>query len=385
MVYFAAFTFGVALLMAWIVFWYGRLSYRLADVPAPVGPLPRLSVIVPACNEVGTIRATAESILQQDYPNLELILLNDRSTDGTGAVMAQVAAEHPDRIRFVEIRELPAGWLGKNHALWVGTQHATGQWFLFTDADMLFDPTCFRRAVAHAEAEHLDQLCMFPQMVSRGVLLRAYIAYFAHVFCTYNLGYLANTPGRNFGIGVGGFNLFRRGAYEAIGTHTAISLRPDDDLRLGQRLKRMGLRQRALNGAGMASVEWYPSFRAAIHGLEKNSFAVADYSVQKMIGICLSLLALDAAPFALLWWTGGWVCALLLGTVLLKLVTYVVTNRKAGIRADLDFLLYPFMTVALVYTMARSTWLAKRQGGIYWRGTLYPLDQLRRQTGLEGA
>jgi glycosyltransferase involved in cell wall biosynthesis len=339
---------------------------------------------VPACNEVDTIRATAESILQQDYPDLELLLLNDRSLDGTGAVMAQVAAEHPDRVRYLEIRELPAGWLGKNHALWVGTQHATGEWLLFTDADMLFDPTCFRRAVSLAETEHLDHLCMLPQIVSTGALLGAYVAYFVHSFCTYKLGYLSNTPGRNNGIGCGGFNMLRRSAYVVIGTHMAISLRPDDDMRLGQRLKRLGLRQRSLSAAGMARVEWYPSFRAAIKGLEKNMFPTADYSLLKMLGMSVSLLALDVAPFLLPWVTSGWVRTLVLATILVKGATYLATNFKAGIRAGIDFLLYPFMAVALTYTLLRSTWLAYRQGGIYWRGTFYPLDMLRKQTGLEG-
>ena len=200
-----------------------------SDVPRP---LPRLSAIVPARNEVRGIGAAVDSILRQDYPDLEVVLVNDRSTDGTGRIIARAAAEHPERVRAVTVRDLPAGWLGKNHALWLGAQRVTGEWFLFTDADVVFHRTCFRRAVAYAEAEGLDHLTLSPRVTGRSYRLNAFVAFFVYAFLSYQRPHLANDPKSQVGVGIGAFNLIRRSAYTAIGTHAAISLRPDDDVRL---------------------------------------------------------------------------------------------------------------------------------------------------------
>lgn len=384
MIIYAAAAFLVTLSVVLHAIWYGRLFHPLAAVPLTNRPLPKLSIIVTACNEEATIRATAESLLGQDYPNLELILINDRSTDATGELIRAVAAEHPGAIHPIMVDKLPAGWLGKNHALWLGAARATGEWLLFTDADVLFDPTCLRRAVAYAEAEGLDHLALFPGMVAHSFPLQAFIAYFVRTFCTYNMTLMANEPRRALGTGCGGFNLVRRSAYAAAGTHRAISLRPDDDVRLGMRLKRSGARQRIMSGAGMAWVEWYPSLKAAIQGLEKNSFAVADYSLPKAVAMAGSLLALDSLPYLLVWFAHGPARWLLLATILTQFVAFVYTNSKATDLHPAHFLLSPLAALTFTWTFVRATWLTYQRGGIVWRGTLYPLTLLRSQTGLEG-
>ena len=115
----------------------------LPAVKAP-GALPSLSVIVPARNEATAIGPALASLLAQDYPGLEIVAVDDRSTDGTGDVLRALAAANPS-LRVLRIDDLPSGWLGKNHALWRGAQRSTGTWLLFTDADVVFAPGTLRR------------------------------------------------------------------------------------------------------------------------------------------------------------------------------------------------------------------------------------------------
>src|ERR1700690_3955522 len=152
---------GCALGLAW--FW--RLAEAaigvptIADISTPAwdrtpSGQPRVSIVVPACNEAGDIEVTLSRLLALDYDNYEVIAVNDRSTDRTGEIMESVAARPAahGRLRVIHHRELPAGWLGKTHAMWTATNEAKGDWLLFTDADVQFKPDSVRRAMAYAEA-----------------------------------------------------------------------------------------------------------------------------------------------------------------------------------------------------------------------------------------
>jgi len=233
---------------------------------------PRLSVVVPARDERAAVGRAVGSLLAQDYPDLEVIVVDDRSSDGTGEVLHELAATDP-RIVVIRVDDLPAGWLGKNHALWAGAQRASGEWLLFTDADIVFGPGALRDAVGYAMSEGLDHLTLAPRLIARGLLLRAFVAFFGYAFVALWGAYLANDPRSKRGVGIGAFNLVRRSAYESIGTMRALSLRPDDDIRLGRRLRAFGFRQRVLNGNEILSVEWYPSLGAALSGLEKSMYS----------------------------------------------------------------------------------------------------------------
>ena len=158
---------------------------RAVPPDASPGPNPpRVSVIVPACNEARSIESAVRSLLRQDYPNLEVVLVNDRSTDETGEIMNRLATEYP-QVTVVHIDRLPGGWLGKNHALWAGGRHASGEILLFTDADVHFDPTTIRRAVAFMEQRRLDHLTLAPDLTVRGYWLEAWVAFFIMAFLAY--------------------------------------------------------------------------------------------------------------------------------------------------------------------------------------------------------
>jgi cellulose synthase/poly-beta-1,6-N-acetylglucosamine synthase-like glycosyltransferase len=349
--------------------------------------LPRVSIVVPARNEASAIRRAVGSLLAQDYPDLEVIVVDDRSSDATGDVLRALAAKDGRLVRL-RVDELPAGWLGKNHALWRGADRASGEWLLFTDADVVFAPGAVRQAVAYAETERLDHLTLAPRLVARGLLLRGFVAFFGYAFIALWGAYLANDPKSKRGVGIGAFNLVRRSAYERIGTMRALSLRPDDDIRLGRRLRGFGFRQRVLNGNELLSVEWYPSLGAAMSGLEKSMYSSMEYRAGDAILVLLFLLATMVWPFAGVVLLGG-IDRVLLAVVVACLMAGLLETYRQSMSSTLTpsaavvaFLL-PFSAACFAYTVARSVYLAETRG-VRWRGTTYPLSLLRAQSGLEG-
>ena len=355
---------------------------------APETPgLPRLSVVIPARDEGSTIGRALGSLLAQDYHDLEIVVVDDRSSDGTGDVLRELAAKDP-RLIALRVDDLPAGWLGKNHALWIGAARANGEWLLFTDADVVFAQGALRQAVAYAVDEGLDHLTLAPHLVARGLALRAFVAFFGYAFIALWGAYLANDPKSKRGVGVGAFNLVRRSAYERIGTMRALSLRPDDDIRLGRRLRGFGFRQRVLNGNELLSVEWYPSLAAAISGLEKSMYSSLEYRPADAVGVLLYLGATMVWPFVGVFLLGGIDRVLLAVVVACLMAALLETYRQSMSRrltpaALVVAVLLPFSAACFGWAIVRSVYLAETRG-VRWRGTTYPLSLLRAQSGLEG-
>ncbi|MDP9275213.1 MAG: glycosyltransferase family 2 protein [Chloroflexota bacterium] len=359
---------------------------KLPMVPEPL-TLPRLSVVVPARDEGSTIGRALGSLLAQDYPDLEIIVVDDRSSDATGDVLRQLAVKDV-RLLVLRVDELPAGWLGKNHALWRGADRANGEWLLFTDADVVFAQGALREAVAYAAAESLDHLTLAPLLIARGLALRAFVAFFGYAFVALWGAYLANDPRSKRGVGIGAFNLVRRSAYERIGTMRALSLRPDDDIRLGRRLRGFGFRQRVLNGNELLSIEWYPSLGAAISGLEKSMYSSLEYRAVDAIGVLLYLCATMVWPFIGVFLLDG-IDRVLLGVVVACLMAALLETYRQSMSLRLTpgslavAVLLPFSAACFGWAIVRSVYLAETRG-VRWRGTTYPLSLLRAQSGLEG-
>ena len=359
---------------------------RLPGLGEERGTWPSLSAIVPARDEATSIGRALESLLAQDYPGLEVIAVDDRSTDATGDVLRELAARD-GRLVTIRVDDLPAGWLGKNHALWCGAERASAEWLLFTDADVVFAPGALRRAVGYATRHDLEHLTLAPRLVARGPLVRAFVAFFAYVFIALWGAHLANDPRSSRGVGIGAFNLVRRSAYEQIGTMRAISLRPDDDIRLGRRLRAFGIRQRVLNGNEVIAVEWYPTLGAAIRGLEKSLYSSMDYRMLEAAGVLLLLVTTMVWPYAGVALLMG-IDRILLTAVIACLVaglaeTYRQAMGPLDASAAVSVALLPFSALCFAYATLRSVVIAETRG-VRWRGTTYPLALLRAQSGLEG-
>lgn len=352
----------------------------LRDVEPPASRqersrLPAASVVVAARNEERGIEAGVESLLRLEYPELEVIVVDDRSEDRTGEILDRIAAAQP-RLRVIHLGELPEGWLGKNHALQVGADAAAGEVLLFTDADVVMEPTVLARAVARLQAEGLDHLPALADIESDSPGVQLFVAAFGLLFSGYLRPWRAADPDSDVAVGVGGFNLVRRRAWERAGTHAAIRMRPDDDLRLGRAIKRAGGRQRVAVAGELVRVEWYRSLGEAIRGLEKNSLAAVDYSLPLLAAGTAAGLAMAVWPFIALLVTGGaawWLNLAVCGSVL------AVTGALAS-ETSLPAWTVPAIPVGVLlvqFATVRAAWLTHRRGGIRWRGTFYPLEELR--------
>src|SRR3954454_16467803 len=152
-----------------------RISRLHAMAKVDPANAPRVSVIIPACNEEENIQDALESVLTQDYPNLQVITVNDRSSDQTGAILDRMAASHP-MLKIVTITVLPSNWLGKNNALHTGASNSAGEWLLFADADVVMDQSAIARAVRYAIDHDVDHLAIAPRAVVGGFLAKVFLA-----------------------------------------------------------------------------------------------------------------------------------------------------------------------------------------------------------------
>jgi glycosyltransferase involved in cell wall biosynthesis len=362
---------GFASVLAW---WY-RTMPRLRAFTTEGIAWPTVSVVIAARNEARNIGTALQSVLALDYPSLEILIVNDRSTDRTGAIIDEIS-RHDSRVHRIEIDELPPGWLGKTHALHEGARNAAGELLLFTDADVVFETAALKRAVRCLLALELDHLTLSFRVKAPSLVLRAFVATFSYFFVAWAQPWRARNPKSSGYVGVGAFNLVRAAMYRQAGGHARIAMCTDDDMKLGKLLKRQGARQALADSEGTIEVEWYSSVSEAIHGLEKNGFAGLDYSVIRLIGSTLALLAFHVWPFAAIALTDGLTRWLNLAcVVILVLLTGRVSSGNGG--RWTDGILFPLVTVLFLYMIWRSAAMAILRGGVRWRETFYPLKELR--------
>lgn len=361
----------------WLTLFVGvRFIDWLRDVEVPADfAWPRVSIIVPARNEEREIEAALQSVLHLDYPDYEVMVVNDRSTDGTGAILERMQSAYP-QLRVATVTELPRGWLGKNHAMYFGAQQASGELLLFTDADIVMRPDTLRRAVYYLEREKLDLLPMTPRVDMPSFLLESFVTMFTILFLLYTRPWLSRYKWSNAHVGIGAFNLIRRSVYQAIGTHQAIAMRPDDDLKLGKLVKKSGYQHALVNAGDFLSVRWYASLRELVRGLEKNAFSGVEYSVVWVLLPSVLMLIVNVWPFLAVWMTRGAVWWLYMATITMHLASYLATARSVGARWWGMFA-YPIACLLFVYIQCRTMIINLWTGGIQWRDTHYSLAELK--------
>jgi glycosyltransferase involved in cell wall biosynthesis len=340
---------------------------------------PRVSIIVPACNEEETIEQALTQLLNLDYENYEILAVNDRSTDRTEEIMNRVAQspQAHGRLRVVHINKLPAGWLGKTHAMWSASEQASGDWLLFTDADVLFKPDALRRAIAYAEAESADHVVLFPRMIMKRPGEKMMIAFFQTLFVFGHRPWKVAEPDTEDHMGVGAFNLIRRRVYEALGTYKALRMEVLDDMKLGKVVKKAGYAQRNVFGADLISIRWARGAMGVVRNLTKNFFAIMSFQWWRAVATCIALLFLNLVPFIGVFLAHGWPRFLYALALTSMFLIYVGMSMHSSIE-PYYFVLHPISTILFTYTMFRSMFLTLGRGGVTWRGTFYPLDELRR-------
>jgi glycosyltransferase involved in cell wall biosynthesis len=370
--------------------WFSRVvdaGLGMPRVPDLAGPewaeakssSPRVSIIVPARNEEGTIAGVLGALLALDYPNYEVVAVDDRSTDETGARMeeAAAAASALGRLKILHITELPPRWLGKTHAMWRAGLEATGDWLLFTDADVFFRPDTLRRTLAYAESEKADHLVVFPTLEMKSPGERMMIAFFQTLFAFGHRPWKVADPKAKDHMGVGAFNLIRRQAYARVGTYEALRLEVLDDMKLGKVVKNAGLAQRVVFGDGLLSIHWAKGALGVINNFTKNFFAVMSFEWWRTVATAGALLFLNLMPFVGVWFSSGWGRAGYALALLSMFAIYAGMSLRTRI-APYYFLLHPVSTLLFNYALLRSMVVTLRDGGVTWRGTKYPLDELRK-------
>lgn len=353
---------------------------RLGTYPPP-SRFPRVSILLPARNEEAVIGKCVRSLLAQDYPDFEVLVLDDGSTDGTAEQLAALAKED-SRLRVLAGRPLPEGWLGKHWACRQLADAATGDLFLFTDADTVHHPQALRAGVAAMQAEQADLMSGFlrQQLHTWGERLTVPTVFWCFFsFLPIPLAHRIRAPGLS--LTNGQWMLFRRAAYQAVGGHEAVRQSPIDDIMLGRQVKAKGLRWRVVDAGDYVSCRMYPGFRAAVEGFTKNLFAVFDFRLAEYLFVWVWMLLVTVEPLAVLasWPLGvgraifaPWLAALAVAEMLVLWGTAMARLRFPVYLA----LLYPMNVAVLFYVALRSLFFTAT-GRATWRGRRLPRQRVR--------
>ncbi len=337
---------------------------------------PSLTVIVPACNEAANIAACLASLLDQDYGNVQVVAINDRSTDATGSIIDRIAAAHPTRLRALHITELPPEWLGKTHALALAARQSPTEFLLFTDADVIYRRDALRRSLAYAVKSEADHLVTVPTTIIHRWDEAAVLGFF-QIFGLWAARpwKIADPKAARDAIGIGAFNLLRRSAYLQIGGLEGQRMDILEDLTLGRRIKKAGLRQRIAFGRGLVSVHWASGALGLVEVMTKNLFSAFRFHVSLLLLSCVWLGVFCVAPVTgLAFGPTRWPALVTLAAIALG---YRTMSRNSGISAW-NALLSPLSALLFMYTLLRSMYFTLKQGGVMWRGTFYPLATLRK-------
>lgn len=374
---------SLVVLLVWVRFLVMMLICRrrwLADLPRPA-PLPHGSValVFAARDEAAGIEAATRSFLAQELlPGLRIVAVDDRSEDGTSAILARLAAEDP-RLEVVTIASLPEGWLGKTHALREGMGRlapAEPRWLLFTDADVRFAPDAAARAVAYAEAASATHLTVYPEMDHGGFGERLFVGFFGLMFGLGHPSWAVESERSRNHLGIGAFNLVRREAFVAAGGFAHLSLSVDDDVRLGEMMKAAGGASRVLQGTDMVKVRWQNGLAGYIRGIEKNAYAGFGLSLVRTTVMTAAMAIAAIGPS--LWLVFGSATARIASCASIAAMLAIMTlMRRSSRLSPAHALLAPAAASLVIWAILRSVWLTHRRGGIVWRRQLYAFAALR--------
>ncbi len=350
--------------------------------PPAAADAPFVSVLVPARDEAAHIEPCIQALLASDYPAFEVLALDDHSSDGTGAILARLAAADA-RLRVLHGGPLLPGWLGKANACRQLADAARGDLLLFTDADVRHAPALIGHAVATLIAHRVGLLSIFPDQITGTLAERLIVPLMQHfaVYVLLPLPLMTRLRAPAFAAANGQFLLFRRDAYLACGGHAAVRANVLEDVGLARAVKVAGYRIALADGNGLIACRMYGSAREVWAGFSKNLFAFFNHSwlfLSSALGVCLVLWVLPplwaaAAVLGLLppsgsvsTSTSGLLVALPLGQYALAVLTRLVLARRFGDR-PLDTLLHP-LSIALLLAISLNSARLSRRGGVTWKG-----------------
>lgn len=337
---------------------------------------PRVSIIFAARDEAEKLPAAIATLLAQDYPRFEVVAVNDRSADTTPAILHELERTNRNLI-VTDIVTLPPGWLGKPHALVEGFSKSHGEWLIFTDADVHFAPDVLRRSIALATERNLDHLTLLTAVEMRGFWETTAISYFGLGFVFGNEPWLASNPRSSRYVGIGAFQMVRRSTYEKSGGHARLRMEVIEDMKLGKLMKMAGGRSEVAVAQDMVRVRWHAGVQNVIRGVTKNMFAAVHYNAFFAVAAMLLSIVMSVFPFVGLAFASGWarVFAGIAAATVVIIHAAMIWSTDAS---PLYGFTHPLGALLFCWMIGRSSIVTLKRGGVVWRDTFYPLDDLRK-------
>ena len=360
---------------------------------APANPA-LVSILVPARNEEPRLPRCLDSLLAQTYPNFEIVVLDDNSTDGTSRVALErgFSTDAGAARRLLSGAALPPGWTGKGWACHQLAQAARGEYLLFTDADTHHAPDCLATAITHAIEERADLLAAWPRQITLtwserlvipliGLLILGFMPHL-FIWLPQRFPALAKRIPRQWLWGLGGANgqflLFRRAAYDTIGGHEAVRDHLVEDVALARRITqriRDGMRLINCDGSQIVSCRMYENLAGVWEGFTKNLRAAFDNRVAVFLGFGLMQLVCFVLPFAMAGapgWLGPWWKMAVLEVALIYLIRIILTLRLGT--SWLSCVLHPVAQL-FALTIGLNSWRLSRGKGVRWKGRTYTMGE----------
>ncbi len=339
---------------------------------------PDVTVVVPARDEQDSIGATLESLLRSERVRAQIVAIDDRSQDRTGEIMDAVSRSNggSNTLEVIHNRDLPQGWLGKPHAMALAVARAQAPWLLFTDGDVTFAPQALSLSVRAAMKTGSDHLVVVPTLTHEGALA-AGVQGSLQVLGQWaaRLWKVQDPKAKDF-FGVGGFNLLRADAVKAFGGMERLRMEIVEDVSMGWLVKKdLNRKSMMVLGPGLAKIAWMQGPFGIVRLLEKNAFAGFRYSVVTAV-VAPLLLSLQAIVPLLALAAGPWGVAACF-TFYCSVAMSFHANRKLNNVSPLLAVLYAPSVMILAWAFLRSMFLTIKRGGVAWRGTLYPLAELK--------
>jgi hopene-associated glycosyltransferase HpnB len=344
---------------------------------------PKVSILVPARNEAKILSHTLQSLLSLDYPDFEVIVIDDQSEDATPEIAASAAAQD-SRVIVLRSEDLPEGWRGKTWALQHGLGLARGTWLLLTDADMVFEPGVLKAAVAQAQNEKLDLLSILPHVECKSFWERVMLPSFIIILATARPLHKVNDPDSQVALAAGGFILVKSLVLKSLGGYSSIRNTIIEDVRLSELFKLSGYRIKCvISKSFMVRTRMYDSLAGIWEGLSRHAFEGSGHSPVRLFGALLGGFLMVVLPFALL------IAALILHNWTLLALTVIpvismawaqdFVNRQTKVPRTFLFS-FPLATLVYAFIMMNSMW-RHHHGGTSWKGRRYPKTGQATQPG----
>jgi chlorobactene glucosyltransferase len=343
-----------------------------------------MSILIPARNEEENIKRCIISLTKQDYKNIEILVLDDNSTDDTVRIVLELSQKDP-RIKLYSGGPLKKGWLGKSYACWQLSKHARGDYLIFTDADTLHFPNSISGAVACLLRYNLDALSVFPKEIMVTFHERMMVPFGHYIILSLMPLYLIRKiKTALFCTAIGQFMLFKKEVYKKIGGHKSIKGKMLEDIKISKRVKSFGYKFMIFDGRSNVYCRMYRNFREIVEGYSKVLFAVFDYKIY-MISIAIILVAaIFLFPFIMLpvGILFDWplvLIELIILQIIIILITKIILSLRFKCKA-VDIILHPISIVYLILIAINSVLNTKIGMGVYWKGRIYDVskeDELR--------